>query len=134
MPANAPDPLRRAWLLVGGLLVSYVLWQSLVPQPFTEGIGGDKFQHLGTYALLGWWFGCMADGAGVGRRLVPALVLVAMGTAIEGMQSFMPPREPSSLDALANAVGVALGSAIAAVPGLGGLAILRRLLGASKRC
>lgn len=107
-------------------MVLYVTWQSLAPQPFTQGMGSDKFQHTGTYALLAWWFGCAADRAGVGRRLSVALALVAMGTAIEGLQALLPPREPSLLDALANALGVVLGGLLAAVPRINGLDFARR--------
>lgn len=134
MPARSPDALRRAWLCLGGLLVLYVTWQSLVPQPFTEGMGSDKFQHLSTYALLGWWFGCAVGTGGWERRLLVALGVVALGTGIEALQFLMPPREASLLDALANVVGVMLGTVLATVPAMDGLAIVRRVMGGPGRC
>ena len=69
----------------------------------------DKVAHLGMYLVLG---GTLAWGERTVSRKLP-LLLLTLGTAYgaldEWHQSFVPGRDPSGWDFLADAIGVILG-------------------------
>ena len=84
-----------------------VIPQGTVPDP---GIS-DKFAHLLAYAAL-----ALAGGIACrGSRLVIILAagLLLLGIGLEFVQAFIPGRSASGYDGLANAFGIALGSAAA---------------------
>jgi VanZ family protein len=104
---------RGAWVLASIALVLLVIWGSLqtsVQGPTIDGF--DKFEHLGTYAVLAVWF------TGFFRRSrywVVVLALLGLGLALEIAQFAMHAgRVADPFDMAANAAGVALGVGVAA--------------------
>jgi VanZ family protein len=90
-------------------------WLSRIP-------GGDKLAHLGAYAVLG---ACLAWGQRRQRRGAPAapgvhalLILVGAlyGILDEFHQAFVPGREVSAADWIADVCGVTLGYLAASSP------------------
>lgn len=111
---HAPEwrPRWRALLL--GLLVA-VTWLALTPNPPQNPMGqGDKFDHLLAFGTLA----CVAALAGVPgwQRLATAAGgLLLYGGMIELAQTQLPPRSGEWLDLLADAAGIAIGLAAAAL-------------------
>ena len=100
--------LRIPWLAVGWLGVAVVTYLSLAPAPPQIDLEqGDKLQHLIAYGSLMLWFAQVRTGAT--ERRATALLLLALGIALELAQGLTGYREMSVADALANAAGVALG-------------------------
>jgi VanZ family protein len=117
---SAPLRHRRAWLVLGWVLVAGAVLASLLPSYSLPPTGvNDKFEHTFAYTVIALWF------AGVyprSRYLVIALGLFAMGVAIEWAQGAMNLGRYSDFrDVLANTAGIALGLALA-LAGLGGWA------------
>ena len=126
-------PLRwpRTWLGVWFAAIVLVIALSLVPpppMPLQPPHNFDKLLHLGAYFALAfgatqlfgrwrWLFGI-------------ALGLIALGIAMEAAQAALVPhlRMLDPWDALANTVGVVLGTALAATPLAGLLARIERAL------
>jgi VanZ family protein len=118
LPIGDGRPLGATVVVV---VAAVVLVGSLLPVPTTAseasvvaplGIGADKWVHAASYAVVA---GLAAATRGWGRR-VPALVAVAVavavfGAGVEVAQSFVPGRTASGADAVANAVGAAVGVA-----------------------
>jgi VanZ family protein len=100
--------LRIPWLAVGWLGVAVVSFLTLAPDPPQIDLEyGDKLQHLAAYGTLMLWFAQVRTGAA--ERRATALLLLALGIALELAQGLTGYREMSVLDALANASGVAIG-------------------------
>jgi VanZ family protein len=100
--------LRIPWLAVGWIGVAVVTYLSLAPAPPQIDLEqGDKLQHLIAYGTLMLWFAQVRTGAA--ERRATALLLLALGIALEVAQGLSGYREMSVADALANAAGVALG-------------------------
>lgn len=96
---------RPLWLAIGWSLILLVTVLSLLPtQRLPDVSYNDKLGHFLAYFTLMAWFGQI-----YGRRLVPALSLLAMGASIELLQGWSGYRDMSGLDMLANAAGVAVG-------------------------
>lgn len=99
---------RHPWLWwgLGWAGIGLLLWLSLAPLPAApiRVPSGDKIGHLLAYTLIAWWFVQLWP-----RPRVLALLLVALGMAIEGLQSLTDHRHADPLDVLANALGVLLG-------------------------
>jgi VanZ family protein len=118
-------PRRHRHLAAAALPVSvfFVSWASLQPSlaPPSEG-GADKGLHVLCFAV----FGAMAALA-FNRRLLPvaAAGLLAVGAGIEIAQHFVPGREGSVGDWLADAIGLVIGIAA--------LELVRRRLGPGSR-
>jgi VanZ family protein len=92
---------------------------------------GDKLQHLIAYASLMLWFAQVQNGRT--ERRITALLLVAMGIALELAQGLTDYRSLSSADMAANTAGVALGW-LAAPPRLpNAFAWVSALLGRARR-
>lgn len=118
--------LRALWLGAGWIGVALVIYFSLVPDPPQLDMDeGDKLQHLAAYASLMLWFAQVV--AGKPRRAMLALLLVALGIALELAQGMTGYRSMSVADMAANTTGVVLGW-LAAPPRLpsafGGVAAL----------
>ena len=98
--------LSRIALIVG---VPAVIALSLLPQEVLPETGTwDKLNHVVAYAAL-----TVAGGLGFkGWRplLVVGLGLLILGGGLEVAQAVLPSRSASELDALANLVGVLVGS------------------------
>jgi len=103
---------RQLWLVVGWLLVLLVIVLSLAPisieVPVSE---GDKLNHALAYATLMLWFAHTHEAPV--RRAVLAIGLVALGIALEFAQGWTGYRSFEVADMAANAVGVAIGWALA---------------------
>lgn len=112
------NKLRWSWLAVGWLWVGAIFYVSLMPHP-PEPVAfwqADKLEHALAYCLVMLWF-CQVYRQRSSRMLL-ALLLVAMGIAIEYLQRETGYRFFDYADMLANATGVVVGWAWAGT-GLG---------------
>jgi VanZ family protein len=119
---------RTALLVVGAVAwAALIFWVSSKANPFPEVprrlLEQDKLLHAAAYAVLG----ALVRGALSGARLRPWMALglaVAVGTAYgasdEWHQSFVPNRSSDPADLAADAIGAAMGAALATL-------ILRRV-------
>ena len=108
-------PLRLPWLWLGAgcLVVAAVCAGSLLPasnMPWLVGLLRIEFMeellHAGAYFVLMIWF------AGLCRRGlygVVAVLLVALGAALDFLQLGVPSRSFDPLDIAANALGIGVG-------------------------
>jgi len=113
-PANAFVRWAAITAFAAGIVVVSVL--SLTPGDVLPAIDvWDKLQHVLAYLTLAATGGVAFPG----RRLIPrlALGLLILGCALEALQVLVPGRVASVDDAVANAIGVALGLAIARIVG-----------------
>lgn len=109
MSQQKSNKLRWSWLAVGLVWVAAVFYLSLTPYPpqpvtFWQ---ADKLEHALAYGLLMLWF-CQIYRQRRPRMLL-ALLLVAMGIAIEYLQGETGYRTFEYADMLANATGVLVG-------------------------
>ena len=81
----------------------------LLPYPFAE---ADKVYHIAAYALLGILITYALVGSGITTNVVLLASLLALlyGLADEFHQSFIPGRNLSAFDMLADGVGALIGS------------------------
>jgi VanZ family protein len=99
---------RPVWLILGWLLVLFVIYLSLTPEPMqVPGEQGDKFGHMFAYAALMSWFANLYELPA--RRLQFAVGFVALGVALEFVQRWTGYRAFEVADMAADAVGVAVG-------------------------
>ena len=102
--------LEHAWLWIAiawlgiALLVYLSLGRIEVGLP---GPNGDKYGHISAYAVLTFWFMQLYDG--VRERRAVALLLLALGVVLEIAQSMTGYRTMDPADAVADAIGIALG-------------------------
>jgi VanZ family protein len=81
---------------------------SLLPPKSIEKIGEhDKINHFIAYSVLSLNFGLVIKKLKTHFYCLP--LLIAYGMLLEFCQGFVPGREPSWLDALANSGGVCVG-------------------------
>lgn len=115
----AQPKLRFAWLwwALGWVLIVATINESLRPKVWIgEVVTSDKALHFLGYFALAVWFGGLCRRS---RYLVAALLLVALGGALEIGQGIMNVgRQADWRDFLANSLGIATGLAVCAV-GLG---------------
>jgi hypothetical protein len=122
-----PLRLRALWLTGAVLLVAAVLVGALSPQATLPATGfDDRTEHVVAFLTLTLWF------AGMTRRRVYAPLcawLLGFGAGIEAMQRLTAwGRVADPFDFAADAIGVALGLALA-LAGLGGwMARVERVL------
>lgn len=103
-------PAAAGWRALLALQVVVVGWLAFDPRPPTEGLAvWDKLQHAGAFAVMA----ITAILALPGRPAGAGLGLLAYGAFIELVQTFIPGRSGEWADLLADAVGVALGLALA---------------------
>ncbi len=118
-PRHTANP-RHAWLLAAAWAVLIEVATS-VPGPSLPQTpsGGDKVAHLLVYLVLGLLVArALAAGRSRDRPLawvVLAAAVVAFGALDEVHQAFLPQRTPDVLDFVADAVGGAIGVALAVV-------------------
>jgi VanZ family protein len=100
------------WLFAGWAMVVAVVYLSLAPVSIDTGVEqGDKFLHAFAYGALMLWFANLYEEPA--RRPLLAAAFVAMGIALEFIQGWTGYRTFEVADMLANAVGVAVGWALA---------------------
>jgi VanZ family protein len=81
---------------------------SLLPPKSIEKLGEhDKINHFIAYAILSLNVGLVVKKLKTYLLYLP--LLIGYGILLEYCQAFVPGREPSWLDALANAIGVVIG-------------------------
>ena len=104
--------LRHLYLAVGWALVGVILWLSFTPQPpQIEFEQSDKVGHFLAYGGLMFWFCQLYPRPRT--RLAYALGFIGMGIAIEFGQRATGYRSFEVYDMVADAIGVALGWAVA---------------------
>jgi len=105
----------RSWLAIGLILLATVAVLSLIPLGAPLPVeNGDKLEHLLVYAsLASWW---QLPPGPQRRRWLAGLSLVAFGASLELLQGLTPYRTTDPWDALANSLGVLLGSLLAMSP------------------
>jgi VanZ family protein len=105
----------RLWLTIGWLLVLAVVWVSLVPrEPELVKHLGDKLSHAVAYFVLMAWFVQIYRPTRMLGLL--AVGFVILGITLELLQGLLATRIADAGDVFADAVGVAVGMAIAATP------------------
>jgi VanZ family protein len=114
LPSRQPSRAQRAFAGLTLLLLAYVSFEALRPEP-VSGVSlphWDKVLHCGAFAALACT-ACLATPRT--RRALVAVVaaLLLYGVAIEALQSLIPGREASGLDLLADGLGIAAGLACA---------------------
>lgn len=117
-------PLRyaRRWQAAGMVALFCVLVMALAPAILFSfefnagGIGPDKWLHGLTFAVLTVWFSGQYAARSYWRL---ALGMLAFGALIELCQRLLVYRSAETMDLLADAIGIAVGLAIA-LAGVGG--------------
>lgn len=104
--------LWRAVLLVLLLVISVLALAPAPPKALDT--GWDKLNHFGAFGALAI-SACFATRASARHAAGVAAALLAYGGLIEILQTFVPPREGDWADLLADAIGIALGLAVAAL-------------------
>jgi VanZ family protein len=106
---------RAAWRLLLALLLITISYLALSPAPpKTVDTGWDKLNHLSAFVALTVAASFSAK-ASLRHALLSAIALLAYGGLIEIVQTFLPPREGDWADLLADALGIALGMAVASL-------------------
>jgi VanZ family protein len=106
--------MRKAGIAAGWAWAAAIVWLSLAPSEPDFGMEhGDKLGHLASYVLLMFWFSQLY--VETRTRVAYAVAFVAMGVALELLQSLVPSRVTDVADMAANALGVLLGWAAALV-------------------
>jgi VanZ family protein len=107
------DVLRWVWRLGFGLVLSFTIAVSLLPQSEMPSHNiSDKLGHFLTYLALG------LSGALPLSRLKSKYffaLLVLLACALEVLQGFVPGRSPGFFDALASSLGAAAGILVVSV-------------------
>lgn len=102
--------VNKKQLLLASLIIVFfgITILSLLPPKSGVELGKhDKINHFIAYAVLSLNYGLVVKNAK--RHLFGLPFLIAYGLFMEFCQGFVPGREQSLLDALANGVGVSMG-------------------------
>ena len=106
-----------AWLTAA--LFVYITWEALRPEPGGSSIDQlDKLQHFMAFSTLAVTWALARSPSRRGHWAIAAWLLL-YGALIEIVQAYVPGRDASWLDLMADAVGIAAG--------LGLVTLLRRL-------
>ncbi len=104
---------QRPWQLLLCVLIAVVSYLAITPTPpLATDLGWDKLNHLAAFAAL-TFTGCLGfPGA---RRVMWGVLpgMLVLGGLIEVVQYFVPGRSSEWLDLVADALGIALGAALA---------------------
>ncbi len=109
MAQNPKLKYRGAWLTIGYALLAVIIYLSVVSAPPMPDIGfdwQDKLYHLLAYFSLMFWFVQLYHHRG--QLLGFAVLFIATGIALEGVQSLNPQRYAEVADMVANSSGVLL--------------------------
>jgi len=103
--------MRKALVAAGWAWAAAIVWLSLTPSPPPVDVTyGDKLGHFAAYGLLMFWFAQLYR-----VRVFYAAAFVAMGIGLEFLQGALGYRTYEVPDMVANALGVALGWALASI-------------------
>ena len=92
--------------LIGYILLVIAL--SLIPTPVaSSGMYSDKIAHLLAYGFMGVL--AFLSVRGIKRRIYLFIVIFSLGLVLEIFQIYIPGRDMSLFDILANTAGAALG-------------------------
>lgn len=106
------------------IMLAGIAWLSLTPKVALT-VGNDKISHFIAYGALMWNTAWVT--LPVYRRFVwGILCALAFGALMEAGQHFVPGRDTSLLDMVANAGGVAVGAIIGAITYSPGHRLLRK--------
>ena len=89
------------------LIIAITILSLLPPKSGIELGKSDKLNHFLAYAILSLNFGFLSTK--IRSYFIGIPFLIAYGLLIEFFQGFVPGRDPSFYDTLANSVGVFLG-------------------------
>ena len=107
MQENPTHRYQKLWLVIGYALVTLVIYLSVTSNPPDPGIeipSFDKVAHtLAYFAMMGWFAQIYHVKK---QRIAYALSFVALGVALEFVQSFDPARMAEFADMVANTSGV----------------------------
>ena len=99
--------LRKVWLFTGWLLITLVVYLSLIPAlPSIDITAADKVAHIFAYATLTLWFLQLYPAD---RRAMLVIGFIMMGIALEFLQELTASRSFEYADIAANTGGVVLG-------------------------
>lgn len=107
MQENPKYRYHKLWLLIGYALVTLVIYLSVTstpPLPDIEIPYFDKMGHLLAYFAMMGWFAQLYHTKK--QRIIYALLFIALGIAMEFVQSFDPARMAEFADMVANTLGV----------------------------
>jgi len=105
--------MRAALVALGWLCAALIVWLSLIPEaPSIDVDHWDKLGHLGAYATLMFWFGCLYRSTPA--RAAYAVLWIALGIALEFIQGHTGYRSFEVADMAANSLGVLLGWGLSA--------------------
>jgi len=107
--------LKPLWLVVGYLLIAYIFYLSLRPDPIQIDIDNfDKYAHTFAYfVLMGWFVQIYHHPKSV---LICAITFACMGALIEVLQGMGGVRFFDYYDMLANASGVLIAWILSITP------------------
>jgi len=114
---------RRPWQFLLLVLTGAVCFLALTPSPSKQvDLGWDKLNHAAAFAALSL-SGCFGFPGSRRAVLGVTLALLGLGGLIEILQLFVPGRSSEWGDLAADALGIALGTALA----LGALKVAQRV-------
>jgi VanZ family protein len=133
-PSGPTRPLRypALWRAIGWLMLAVITVAMAMPAPEVELAidHADKWVHVLAFATLGAWTAQIYPPSAA--LLWRGLGLLAFAASTELMQAVIPWRNADSGDLIADAIGVALGLALAFGPSGLGLLRFEALLGQSR--
>jgi VanZ family protein len=108
--------VNRDKLFLASLILVFfgIAFLSLLPPKSIEKLGEhDKINHFIAYSVLSLNLGLVVKKLKIHLLYLPLLIIY--GILLEYFQGFVPGREPSLLDAIANCVGVGIGFLISSM-------------------
>ena len=103
--SSAMKQKNKLFLVLFIILIIAITLLSLLPPKSDFELGkSDKLNHFLAYAILSLNFGFLSTK--IRSYFIGIPFLIAYGLLIEFFQGFVPGRDPSFYDALANSVGV----------------------------
>lgn len=110
---------HKLWLAIGYMLVLLVIYFSVISQPPRPGIAvtklyrvahlqsyADDIYHLSSYFVLMLWFAQIYHAKR--QRIAYAIFFIALGVALEFVQSFELDRTLELTDVVSNSLGVVI--------------------------
>lgn len=120
-----------AWHVVGGLLVAFVAFMSLTPDPpYLGGPPAYKTGHLFAYLTLALWYAQLTPRGRM--RILVAAAFACMGVVFEYLQGMIETRGFEYSDMAINSAGALLGYALGQTPLDRSLAWFERAVGVAR--